>query len=47
MSDKLSTIAYSPPLLSRRHFLSNTAVGLGGVALGDEFRAVLDRYLGR
>ena len=34
MSSKPSTLAHSsPPLLSRRHFLSNTAVGLGGVAL--------------
>ena len=35
MSGKPSTLAHSsiPPLVSRRHFLSNTAVGLGGVAL--------------
>ena len=26
-------LTHSPPLLSRRHFLSNTAGGLGGVAL--------------
>src|SRR4026209_345508 len=35
MSGRFSTLAHwaNPPLLSRRHFLSNTAVGLGGVAL--------------
>ena len=34
MFDRSASIAHSAvPLLSRRHFLSNTAVGLGGVAL--------------
>src|SRR6185436_6768677 len=33
MSHNSLTFPHTPPLLSRRHFLSNTAAGLGGVAL--------------